>query len=103
VSRSEAFLTVQLESAKHLHWAFPQDAKKLKIASWVCRWSIQLANALGYLHEKGILYRDLSAGNVLLTSRKPSEADIKLIDFGLHKRVEDLKGCVRIMGRSGIF
>lgn len=32
-----------------------------------------------------IIFRDLSAANVLLTSTVPTEADIKLIDFGLHK------------------
>ncbi len=51
------------------------------------RWSTQLASALAYLHVQSpcIVFRDLSAANVVLTSLVPAEADIKLIDFGLHK------------------
>ena len=46
-----------------------------------------MASALTYLHGEGIVFRDVSAANVVLTSTVPAKADIKLIDFGLHKRL----------------
>ena len=52
-----------------------------------CRWSLQVASAIKYLHglEPKIIFRDLSAANVLLTATKAGQADAKLIDFGLAK------------------
>lgn len=52
-----------------------------------CRWGTQVASALTYLHGEGVVFRDLSAANVVLTDRVPAKADIKLIDFGLHKQL----------------
>ena len=55
------------------------------------RWGAQIAGALSHLHSNSpkIIYRDLSAANVLLTSSHARTADIKLIDFGLIKVVPD--------------
>lgn len=39
--------------------------------------------ALAYAHAKGILHRDLSPGNILISERP--EAPVKLIDFGIAK------------------
>ncbi len=46
-----------------------------------------MADALTYLHGQTpkIIFRDLSAANVMLTSAKLDRADAKLIDFGLAK------------------
>ena len=41
---------------------------------------VQIAFALGHLHSKNILYRDLKPENVLLA--KPNKSKVKLIDFG---------------------
>ncbi|CAL5224496.1 g7192 [Coccomyxa viridis] len=51
------------------------------------KWSLQVADALTYLHglSPKIIFRDLSAANVMLTSAKLDRADVKLIDFGLAK------------------
>ena len=58
---------------------FPEDQARFYI--------IQVALVLGYLHQKGVLYRDIKPENILLGE----DGYISLIDFGLAKILDGKK------------
>ena len=49
----------------------------------VRKWAVQIVEALGYAHQRGIVHRDIKPGNILLDAR----GDVLLADFGLAKAI----------------
>ena len=48
----------------------------------------QLLAGLTYVHEQGLVHRDLKPGNIFLQRRPDGEERVKLLDFGLAKFVD---------------
>lgn len=60
----------------------PERPLPLDYAVWC---SMQVLSALGYAHERGIVHRDIKPSNMMLTS----QGQIKLLDFGIARVVND--------------
>lgn len=50
----------------------------------------QLISALSYIHQLGIIHRDIKLDNIILTKRvnTKNDIDIRIIDFGLSKELK---------------
>jgi|AGTN01.2.fsa_nt_gi Serine/threonine protein kinase len=53
------------------------------------RIAVQVCDALGYAHSKGVVHRDIQPGNIILTTSDTGRQTVKIIDFGIAKAEED--------------
>ncbi|MEE3326213.1 MAG: protein kinase, partial [Myxococcota bacterium] len=60
----------------------PLAADHLMAVAW------QVASALQYAHEQGVIHRDIKTANLFLTT----EDTVKVMDFGLAKMFEEVRG-----------
>jgi tRNA A-37 threonylcarbamoyl transferase component Bud32 len=52
-----------------------------------CELALQTLRALDYLHQRGLVHRDISPDNLMLTADFDGRPMVKLIDLGIAKRV----------------
>ncbi len=77
------FLTMELLSGGSLRSMFGQTDQRTMFAHL-----LQLTEALSEVHRRGVVHRDVKPANVFVTE----EGVVKLMDFGLAKRVEQTEG-----------
>ena len=58
----------------------------------VISWTCQLLNVLAYIHDSGIIHRDINPKNILLCN----DGQVKLIDFGTAKDLKTQEDLTRI-------
>ncbi|NVB40681.1 serine/threonine protein kinase [Pseudenhygromyxa sp. WMMC2535] len=66
----------------------------------------QLLSALHHAHQLGIVHRDLKPENILLARDADGREQLKIIDFGLVKMLNDVLGkqeCMRLTTKGMIF
>ncbi|KAJ8322430.1 hypothetical protein KUTeg_000019 [Tegillarca granosa] len=62
------------------------------------RFSLQIASALKYSHDKSVVHLDLKPANILITA----DGDCKLCDFGCSQKIDNEKGLVSPTQRSAL-
>src|SRR5207248_7606067 len=77
----DLYIVMELVEGKSLHGL----AGEMGLApETVLRYGVQIASALARAHDRGIVHRDLKTANIVVTP----EGLVKVLDFGLAKRVE---------------
>jgi hypothetical protein len=71
------FLVVERIHGKTLSEAFKEHRGRLT-EDEVVSWAISMCDVVSYLHKEGVVHRDISPDNIMLTG----EGSIKFIDFG---------------------
>lgn len=91
------FLIVEYIDGKTLSQIFSERQGQLTEEE-VLRWAISMCEVTGYLHKEGIVHRDISPQNIMLTS----DGVIKFIDFGTLRELRDIAaGGTAGMGKFG--
>jgi len=83
----------------HVKKCTPDDRTCLSYWLHACRLLKDVAAALNYMHNSGVMHRDLKSVNVMLTG----DGGAKLVDFGLSKQKREWGSRVNTQGLGTYF
>jgi eukaryotic-like serine/threonine-protein kinase len=95
-ARVGLYMVMELLTGEDLQSRLERD-KKLDVKTGVMI-AHQIARGLAKAHEAGIIHRDLKPANVFLTERDSGQLQVKLLDFGVSKLLQEAPGSARITG-----
>lgn len=90
------FLVVEYVTGKSLSDMFDENSQNFTEAQ-VIKWMLPVCDAAVYIHAQGLIHRDISPDNIMLTE----EGNMELIDFGTMREL-DASGS-RKAGKEGKF
>jgi len=98
-----SFMVLEYSQGSLRDYALQYDSKKY-INDVVCLINIttQVIEAFRYMHNIGIVHRDIKPGNMLVKDfNKRTKPYVQLIDFGLSRRYADADGTLRKPRETG--
>jgi serine/threonine protein kinase len=97
VEKDHYFLVEEYVHGKTLREVFKEKQGQLSEED-VIRWAISICDVIAYIHKEGIIHRDISPDNIMLTE----DGNIKFIDFGTLRELRSIaEGQTAGMGKHG--
>ncbi len=63
---------------------------------------LQICEALSYAHKNWILHRDIKPANIMLVENSRGEEEIRIMDFGLAKIIDDTEYAAQHLTKTGV-
>lgn len=92
--RGQPFIVMELLPGATLSEIL-DESKNITLLT-ILLWFKDIARALAYAHDRGIVHRDIKPSNIMVTESNTTGTQVKLLDFGLARFVKPQDGDPRI-------